>query len=148
VSEFLFFHFAAVFTPEIIISAGQSIIANYLLISLTNCAIVIDGAVEAKGPGKNGSPTYNPRFFLCCHFTKHRKRTQKRKNNESKQVCLAESSHLDVKSDATTKLVCVFVFVPDQERACVCNINIQRRGKLHVGRRHCQRAAPRSPCSR
>lgn len=120
VSEFLFFHFAAVFTPEIIISAGQSIIANYLLISLTNCAIVIDGAVEAKGPGKNGSPTYNPRFFLCCHFTKHRKRTQKRKNNESKQVCLAETSHLDVKSDATTKLV--FLFSSQTKSACVCVI--------------------------
>jgi len=76
VSEFLFSFRLLCITPEIIISAGQSIIANYLLISLTNCAIVIDGAVEAKGPGKNGSPTYNPRFFLCCHFTKHRKRTK------------------------------------------------------------------------
>ena len=39
------------------------------------------------------------------------------KNNESKQVCLADTSHLDVKSDATTKLMSFFV--PDQE--CVCN---------------------------
>jgi hypothetical protein len=118
VSEFLFFHFAAVFTPEIIISAGQSIIANYLLISLTNCAIVIDGAVEAKGPGKNGSPTYNPRFFSLLSFYQTQKKNKKRKNNESKQVCLAETSHLDVKSDATTKLVC-FCFRP-RPRARVC----------------------------